>query len=43
LFFATSRLVALVERVGPMPKQGLSSTFKFGCGVGLTKASLAAP
>jgi len=35
IVLATSRLVALVERVGPMPKQGLSSTFKFGRGVGL--------
>jgi crossover junction endodeoxyribonuclease RuvC len=38
LRFAPSR--AVVERVGPMPKQGVSSTFKFGRGVGLIEGVL---
>jgi Holliday junction resolvasome RuvABC endonuclease subunit len=27
--------IAIVERVGPMPRQGVSSTFKFGRGLGI--------
>jgi crossover junction endodeoxyribonuclease RuvC len=38
LRFAPSR--AVVERVGPMPKQGVSSTFKFGRCVGLIEGVL---
>jgi crossover junction endodeoxyribonuclease RuvC len=38
LRYAPSR--AVVERVGPMPKQGVSSTFKFGRGVGLVEGVL---
>jgi hypothetical protein len=30
----------VVERVGPMPKQGVSSTFKFGRGLGLVEGVL---
>ena len=31
---------AVLERVGPMPRQGVSSTFKFGRGVGLIEGVL---
>lgn len=34
--------LAVVERVGPMPKQGVSSTFKFGRGLGVVEGVLAA-
>lgn len=34
--------VAVVELVGSMPKQGLSSTFKFGMGCGIIRGVLAA-
>jgi Holliday junction resolvasome RuvABC endonuclease subunit len=34
--------VAVVEQVGSMPKQGVSSTFKFGMGCGLIRGVLAA-
>ncbi len=34
--------VAVVERVGPMPKQGVSSSFRFGQGVGLIQGVLLA-
>ena len=33
--------VAIVEQVGSMPKQGVSSTFKFGMGCGLIRGVLA--
>lgn len=33
--------VAVVERVGAMPKQGVSSTFKFGKSVGIIEGMLA--
>jgi crossover junction endodeoxyribonuclease RuvC len=29
--------IAIVERVGPMPRQGVSSTFKFGRRLGITE------
>ncbi len=32
--------VAIVESVGPMPKQGLASTFKFGVAVGIIRGVL---
>jgi crossover junction endodeoxyribonuclease RuvC len=35
-------LTAVVERVGSMPKQGVSSTFRFGVGCGLLRGVLAA-
>ena len=31
---------AVIERVGPMPKQGVSSTFRFGRGVGMIEGVL---
>lgn len=34
--------LAIVERVGPMPKQGVSSTFKFGAAYGCILGVLAA-
>lgn len=34
--------VAIVERVGSMPGQGVSSTFKFGCGYGMVQGVIAA-
>lgn len=34
--------VAVIEHVGPMPKQGVSSSFKFGRGVGTLHGVLAA-
>jgi hypothetical protein len=34
--------VAIIELVGAMPKQGLSSTFKFGCGYGMVQGVVAA-
>jgi Holliday junction resolvasome RuvABC endonuclease subunit len=33
--------IAVVEQVGAMPKQGVSSTFKFGMGCGLIRGVLA--
>jgi crossover junction endodeoxyribonuclease RuvC len=33
---------AYIERVGPMPKQGLGSTFRFGVGYGMVRAVVAA-
>ena len=35
-------VAAMVERVGPMPKQGVSSTFKFGAAYGAIRATIAA-
>ena len=32
--------VAIIERVGPMPRQGVSSTFKFGRGLGVIEGVL---
>lgn len=34
--------VAIIERVGAMPKQGVSSTFKFGTGYGMVQGVVAA-
>ena len=34
--------LAVVERVGAMPKQGVSSTFKFGTGYGMVRGVIAA-
>ncbi len=34
--------VAVIEQVGPMPKQGASSGFRFGMGVGLIRGVLSA-
>jgi crossover junction endodeoxyribonuclease RuvC len=34
--------VAIIEQVGPMPKQGASSGFRFGMGVGLIRGVLSA-
>lgn len=34
--------IAIIEQVGPMPKQGASSGFRFGMGVGLIRGVLAA-
>lgn len=34
--------VAIVERVGAMPGQGVSSMFKFGCGYGMVQGVVAA-
>ena len=34
--------VAIVEHVGAMPGQGVSSTFKFGCGFGILQGTIAA-
>jgi len=34
--------LAIIERVGAMPKQGVSSTFKFGFGCGVWRGVLAA-
>jgi Holliday junction resolvasome RuvABC endonuclease subunit len=34
--------IAIIEQVGPMPKQGASSGFRFGMGVGLLRGVLAA-
>ena len=34
--------IAVIERVGAMPKQGVSSTFKFGMAYGALRASVAA-
>lgn len=34
--------VAVLERVGPMPKQGISSTFKFAANYGALRMALAA-
>lgn len=33
---------AIIERVGPMPKQGVSSTFKFGAAYGTVRGVVAA-
>lgn len=38
---ATRPILAVVERVGAMPKQGISSTFKFGVSVGVIYGVLA--
>lgn len=35
-------LMAVIEQVGPMPKQGVSSTFKFGVSYGLVRGAVAA-
>jgi hypothetical protein len=34
--------VAVIEAVGPMPKQGVSSTFKFGVAYGMARGVIAA-
>ena len=33
-------IIAYIEKVGAMPKQGVSSTFKFGCGYGMIRGVL---
>jgi crossover junction endodeoxyribonuclease RuvC len=35
-------IMAIIEHVGPMPKQGVSSTFKFGVAYGLVRGAVAA-
>lgn len=42
LFRAAEANVAVVERVGSMPGQGVSSTFKFGTAFGAIKCAVAA-
>jgi crossover junction endodeoxyribonuclease RuvC len=42
MFHAGGNCVAYVEKVGAMPKQGVSSTFKFGKGYGQVLGALAA-
>lgn len=34
--------IAIIEQVGPMPKQGASSGFRFGMGVGILRGVVAA-
>lgn len=41
-FYRSQILLAVVEEVGAMPKQGLSSTFRFGYGAGSCAGILAA-
>ena len=41
-FVATHRVLALLEQVSAMPKQGVASTFKFGTSYGLLQGLLVA-
>ncbi len=40
--FANGNIVAAIEKVHAMPKQGVSSTFKFGCAFGEQRMALVA-
>jgi crossover junction endodeoxyribonuclease RuvC len=41
-YISTHRVLALLEQVSAMPKQGVSSTFKFGASYGLLQGLLVA-
>lgn len=40
--FATDTLLAVIEEVGPRPKEGVSSVFRFGYGAGVVAGVIAA-